>query len=138
MKVTIRRTIATDNTRIIDLFNECFNKNIVYHDFNNSNNNIIIVAEIEDTIIGMLEIDFIENNIQNSKYAIINNVCVDNKYRHMGIGKLLLNSAEVICKDNNCSYINLTSNKTRSEAHALYKKENYKIIDTCIFRKDLN
>ena len=51
MKVTIRRTIGSDNTRIIDLFNECFNKNIVYHDFNNSNNNIIIVAEIEDTII---------------------------------------------------------------------------------------
>lgn len=138
MKVTIRRTIASDHTTIIDLFNKCFNKNIVYHDFNNPNDNIIIVAEIEDTIIGMLEIDFIENTIQNTKYAIINNVCVDDKFRHMGIGKLLLNSAEVICKDNKCSYINLTSNKTRSEAHALYKKENYKIIDTCIFRKDLN
>ena len=56
----------------------------------------------------------------------------------MGIGKLLLNSAEAICKDNKCSYITLTSNKSRTEAHALYKKENYKIIDTCIYRKDLN
>ena len=49
MKVTIRKTIVSDYTTIIDLFNKCFNKNIVYHDiYNNSNDNIIIVAEIED------------------------------------------------------------------------------------------
>lgn len=138
MKVTIRKTLARDHTAIIDLFNKCFHKNILYHDFNTTSDNVIIVAEIEEQIIGLLEIDFITNKVQNTKYAIINNVCVDEKYRNYGIGSLLVKSAEDICKERKCSYINLTSNKSRTEAHALYKKEGYHIVDTCILKKDLN
>jgi len=137
MKVTIRKTLASDHTAIIDLFNRCFHKNILYHDFNLDNDNIIIIAEVEERIIGLLEIDFITNRVQNTKYAMINNVCVDEVFRQFGIGTLLIKSAEDICKQHNCSFINLTSNKSRTEAHALYKKEGYHIIDTCILKKDL-
>lgn len=137
MKVTIRKTLASDHTAIIDLFNRCFHKNILYHDFNLAHDNIIIVAEVEERIIGLLEIEFIINKVQNTKFAMINNVCVDEVFRQFGIGSLLIKSAEEICKKHNCSFINLTSNKSRTDAHALYKKEGYYIIDTCILRKDL-
>lgn len=138
MKVTIRKILNSDQTAITDLFNECFEKNILYHDFNISKNSDIIIAEINEEIVGVLEIDFVFNVIQNIKFAIINNVCVKEKYRKIGIGELLIKNAEEICKNEKCSYINLTSNKSRTSAHALYQKENYKIIDTCLLKKDLN
>ena len=42
-----------------------------------------------------------------------------------------------ISKKEKCKFINLTSNDTRIEAQALYKKEGYKIINTTLFKKDL-
>ena len=77
------------------------------------------------------------NQTKKDSISFLSNVCVDEVFRQFGIGSLLVKSAEEICKKHNCSYINLTSNKTRTDAHALYKKEGYHIIDTCILRKDL-
>lgn len=137
MKVIIRKIIASDKVELIDLFNSCFDKNILYHDLDLTDNSHIIVAEIDNKVVGILEINYIYNIIQNYKYAIFNNVCVMKEYRNMGIGKLLLKSAEDICKKEKCKFINLTSNSTRIEAQALYKKEGYKIINTTLFKKDL-
>ena len=38
----------------------------------------------------------------------------------------------------NISYLELTSNKKRCAAHKLYQKNNFKIIETDLFRKEIN
>ena len=61
MKVIIRKIIASDKVELIDLFNSCFDKNILYHDLDLTDNSHIIVAEIDNKVVGILEINYIYN-----------------------------------------------------------------------------
>lgn len=54
--------------------------------------------------------------------ATIENVHVAENRRNSGIGTRLMNCAIEIAKKQNCSIIQLTSNKTRIEAHRFYKR----------------
>ena len=54
----------------------------------------------------------------------------------MGIATKLFEEVFNICRFENISYIELTSNETRVEAHALYKKIGFMVRDTTVFRKE--
>lgn len=76
----------------------------------------ILLALIDDKIIGMLTIDYLFDNFLNEKYTYINNVCVNPNYRNNRVGYNLMLECEKKVKENNCKYIKLTSNREKSGA----------------------
>ncbi len=101
----------------------------------NNNNNIELVADINNEIVGYLTINKLYDSVKNIKYCYINYVCVKKEYRNLGIGTKLLQKVDEICRENNISYIELTSNGSRIEAQNLYKKMGFELRNTNVFRK---
>lgn len=102
-----------------------------------SPNYIELVALNHDTVVGYLVIQKAYDNIIDKNFAYIYYVCVLKEYRGNGIASKLLDRAIELAKEENISYIELTSNKTRKEAQGLYKKMGFRIRKTNVFRKEL-
>ena len=98
---------------------------------------ILLGLFTENTLIGIAQIDFLNKYFENQKIAYINGVCIKKEYQGQGYGDKFLKACIKICKENNADLINLTSNKTRTSAHRLYAKNNFEIVDTILFKKDL-
>lgn len=131
----VKKIQNTEFDLALDIFNECFNKK-------NKSINIQLLGDLfglykANILIGILQIDYINNIMDNEKIAIINNFCIKKEYRNKGYGNFLLNECIKYLKENNINKINLTSNKNRVYAHMLYKKNNFNIIDTIMLNKDL-
>lgn len=136
MKVLIRKIRHSDYLGIIDLFNECFNKNIMYHDLNFTDNKIIIVAEVNNEIVASAEIDILNNEIENRKYSIVNNICIKKEYQKSSIVTLLIEACVNLSKENECLEVMLAVNSKYN--FDLCKKLGFKDIDNLIFKKDIN
>ncbi len=135
MDIIIRDFKPEDTKSVIDLFNENFSHKATYHNIETSKSKKIIVATFNELIIAMAEIDILENCLTNTKYLLINNVCVKNEFKNQKIGSKIMKKIDEIAYNEKCNYITLSSNKTRIIAHKLYKNNGYQIIDTCLFKK---
>lgn len=59
------------------------------------------------------------------RIAEVQELCVDEKYRKLGFGKILLAQAEEEAKKQNCELIELAANRKREEAHRFYEREGW-------------
>lgn len=91
----------------------------------------------ENQLIGIAQIDYINNVFENKRIAYINSFCIKKEYRHQGYGDKLLKECIQIIKKNQGSLINMTSNKNRVYAHMLYEKNNFETIDTILLKKEI-
>lgn len=90
-------------------------------------NNQLIVAEMNDEIVGTLQITFTPSiSFQGGKRATVESVRVDEKYRRRGIGKELMLWAIERARQENCFAIQLTTNDERKEAHRFYRNLGFK------------
>ena len=90
-------------------------------------NNELIVAEMNDEVVGTLQITFTPSiSFQGGKRATVESVRVDAKYRGRGIGKELMKWAIERAKRENCVAIQLTTNADRKDAHRFYKNLGFK------------
>ncbi len=131
----IREYKKEDNKELLELFNICFNKD--FEDVTMNPTGKIFVYELDNKIVGMLTLDILNDIFKSINYGYINNVCVNPMYGGKGIGDALMKYTEQFARNNNCKYIMLTSNKKRVFAHKLYLKNNYEIVDTCVFKRFL-
>ena len=90
-----------------------------------------------ENLIGICQIDFINNIFENERIAYINSFGISPKEQHQGYGDYFLKEIIKYCKNNKATKINLTSNKNRKYAHKLYLKNNFNIIDTTFFNKNI-
>lgn len=99
--------------KYIDAFNEILEQD----------NNFIIVCDYkENNIVAFAQITIIPTiSISGKKRALIEEVRVDKKYRGQGFGKSLVNNLCEFAKNNDCSIVQLTTDKSRSEALEFYK-----------------
>ena len=97
----------------------------------------ILGLYLEKELIGIAQIDFINNLFENKKIAYINSFCIKKELWHHGYGTYLLKECIQYAKNKNANIINLTSNEKRIYAHKLYQKFQFKKIDTCFFKKEL-
>jgi ribosomal protein S18 acetylase RimI-like enzyme len=95
-------------------------------------NTHLIVAEIDNTIAGMLSLVIV--NIPTGRKAWIEDVVVDGAFRGQNIGSKLVEYAKQSAKDLEVKKLYLTSNPSRKAAHALYKKCGFETYDTTLFR----
>lgn len=86
----------------------------------------ILVAELEKEVCGVVVINFITPVHENSLWALISALVIDESSRGAGIGHQLLIAAERIALDKKCSQIELSSSERRTRAHKFYENNGYK------------
>jgi GNAT superfamily N-acetyltransferase len=89
-----------------------------------SNNplNELIVAIVDDTVIGVLQLTFIPNiSYQGGWRALIEGVRVSADYRSLGVGRKLFEYAINRAKEEGCHMVQLTMDKQRTDAHRFYQ-----------------
>jgi ribosomal protein S18 acetylase RimI-like enzyme len=86
----------------------------------------IYVAEIENKIVGYIIIEIKEKDngcmMRYRKLLHIDTLCVDEKFRGMGIGTKMLEFAKKIAKEQNCTDMHLTVNPNNKNAIKVYEK----------------
>lgn len=92
------------------------------------------VAVIEDNVVGFFVLSNIYNVVRGFNYYLVDYVCVDKKYQHMGIGSTMMKFIINRASDANIKYIQLTSSDKRETAQQMYKKLGFEEVDTKLFR----
>lgn len=118
-----------------DLYCECFNKE--KKDVTLPLMGNVIGLFLDNRLIGMAQIDFINNIFEDEKIYYINSFCIKDGYRHKGYGTALLDWCINFIKLSGGTMINMTSNKNRVYAHMLYKKMGFEVVDTVLLKKDI-
>lgn len=86
-------------------------------------NHVLLVAERENRIVGVLHLRMEFQLHHCGRIAEIMELVVDAEYRSQGIGKQLLVMAETVAREHHCEQIEVTSNQKRKKAHAFYQRE---------------
>ncbi len=131
MDIRIREYIDADFDSLNELLQEVYS----IKKKQNTNVNTELVAVYNNEIVGYLTINKQFDSVKNIKYCYINYVCVKEKYRRYHIATELLKRVEELCREENISYIELTSNQERFAAQELYKKNGYEKRDTNVYRR---
>lgn len=98
-----------------------------FYNISNDSNNDLLVVCLGERVIGFLQITFTQYlSHKGSKRATIENVRVDKDCRDLGIGTRLMNYAIELAKNNDCSIVQLTSDKSRKDAHRFYERLGFK------------
>ncbi len=86
-------------------------------------NSILLVACENGEVVGSLQVTFTQYlSHEGSRRATIENVHVFEKCRNRGVGTQLMCHAISLAKDEKCSIVQLTSNKSRKDAHRFYER----------------
>lgn len=85
--------------------------------------NSIIVAVKEGRVVGCMQLTLIEGLSRlGTKRAQIEAVRVDRAHRGDGVGEKLIEHAIGIARRRGCSLVQLTTDRTRRDAHRFYKR----------------
>ena len=99
-------------------------------------NEIVLIIKSQDKIIASVMLEKHYEYIKDKNYYHIGYFGVLEEYRRMGYAKMLFDKIEELVKENNISYLELTSGYHRKAAHALYQSQGFKIKDTAVFIKN--
>lgn len=131
--INIRELDSNDFEVALDLYCNIFGKN--KKESNLPLLGTIIGCYLDNELIGLAQIDYINNIFEDIRVGYVNSLCIKDGYRHKGYGTILLNECIKIIKLNGGKLVNLTSNKNRVYAHMLYKKLGLEEVDTVLFKK---
>ena len=85
-------------------------------------NNELVVAEADGRIVGTLQLTYIPYlTYQGSWRALIEGVRVDAAVRGRGLGRRLIEHAIARARERGCAMVQLTSNKSRTDAIRFYE-----------------
>ena len=124
---------------MFNLIKDCFNLKVNDNNIKEiikSENCKAIIMKNKDELIGTAIIDILNDYIKNQKYYYINYVCIKKEYRGCGYSKKIMEYIEELARQENISYIILTSSSQREIANKLYLSLDYKKIDTNLFKKE--
>ena len=86
-------------------------------------NAYLIVAKLDNVIVGCLQINFIANlTYQGGTRALIEGVRIDESVRGLGLGTRLIEEAIARAREHQCCLVQLTTDKQRPEALKFYEK----------------
>jgi len=87
----------------------------------------LFVAEIDGDVVGYIAMDAAFTFHREGKHVRVVSLVVDRLHRGRGLGKLLLQSAEIWAKEQNGWVIELTSSSAREKdgTHDFYTKQGY-------------
>lgn len=127
----------SDINKVKDLIKDVFNiddiKNIEIVD-----NPRFLILKKDDNVIAASMLTTKYDPIKDVKIMYVDYVCVDKLYQHQGYGTKLFSEIENVARNEKYNYIELTSNKKREHARAIYLKQGMEIIDTDVFIKKID
>lgn len=135
-KVSVRKLKHSDIDVVKDIYASSFEKKV--SDFVNYTNQDIYVVCLEDKVVGMCMVNYIDDMFISKRTAFINSVCVDERFRNRGMASFMLSEVEKIITLDGADEIMLTSSSKRKIANRLYKKLGFSIYDTNVFKKKLS
>ncbi len=127
----------TDERKVIELIKKTFDFESDLKEIEQVNNVKFLILKNNDDVIACTMITKKIDPIKNISTFYLDYICVDNQYRHQGIGTKMLNEVEKIAKEENINYLELTSNEKRYYAREMYQKFGFTIKDTDLFVKEL-
>ena len=96
-----------------------------------------VVAEVAGRVVGLMHV-FARPALENPPEAIVEAIVVAGRRRRSGVGRALMDEAECWAKAHGISSVALSSNVTRTGAHAFYHTLGYATAATAlILRKRL-
>jgi len=82
-----------------------------------------LVVECDGRVEGTLTVYILPNLSHGGKrYALVENLVVDESRRGRGYGRLLMERAEALARERGCYRLGLTSNRRRTDAHRFYER----------------
>ncbi len=135
--LVIRKYVNNDFNEVINLVKDNFNIGDNIKSLEDNLNSFGIVAIIDKKIVGYLRVDKLYNPFKKYYYYFLSYVCVDSNYQNMGIATKMLEFIFNYAKNDDVSYIELTSKSSREAANHLYLKNGFVVRDTNVFRKDI-
>lgn len=120
----VRKIILDDYNDLINL-----NSNLDYSSIKSiekDNNSMIIVAQLNDEVIGYINYNIV-NDINYNKSLVINNIVVDEKYRGLGVGHQLMIEAEKHARAYNVAYLVALNDNYVDEEAEFYNKQSFKL-----------
>ena len=135
--LVIRKYVNNDFNEVINLVKDNFNIGDNIKSLEDNLNSFGIVAIIDKKIVGYLRVDKLYNPFKKYYYYFLSYVCVDRNYQNMGIATKMLEFIFNYAKNDDVSYIELTSKSSREAANHLYLKNGFVVRDTNVFRKDI-
>jgi GNAT superfamily N-acetyltransferase len=83
---------------------------------------IILVALLEDRLVGTLDLSVMANLTRAGRpWAVIENVVVDHDSRRRGVGRAMIDVAAEVAREVGCYKLQLVSHERRDAADALYR-----------------
>jgi len=135
-KLSTRRATSGDLPRLLELLaDDDLGKNReavgssdacyvqAFHAIDSDPNQYLLIGEMEGHVIAMLQLTFIPGlSRRGALRANIEAVRVDSSLRGQGIGSWLISEAIALARERQCALIQLTSDKSRKEAHRFYTR----------------
>src|SRR5688572_25198272 len=87
------------------------------------------VADMDGRAVGWVHVVFAEY-VDAEAFVVIGGLVVDRSHRRRGIGRALMDRAEMWARERGCSIVRLTSSSTRKTAHRFYEDLGYTNIKT--------
>lgn len=135
--LVIRKYDKKDFNEVIKLLGSSFNIKDNIKSIDDNDYSFGLVALLDKNIVGYIRVDKLNNPFKDNYYYFISYVCVDSKYQSMGVATKMLEFIFKKAKNDNISYIELTSRSSREAANHLYLKNGFVIRDTNVFRKEI-
>jgi L-amino acid N-acyltransferase YncA len=87
-----------------------------------SETSFLLVAEAAEAVVGTLAITIIPNVSHcGKKWAVIENVIVDERARKSRIGSIMMQQAVALARDRGCFRVVLSSSAERKDSHKFYR-----------------
>lgn len=133
MNLTIRRAKETDIKQLTNLLNQLFSieEDYIFDEKKHekglkllikSENNIVLVAQYNSKVIGMLTAQTTISTVEGTITALLEDMIVDKDHRNKGIGKLLMKNIETWANQKNITRLQLLADKTNNRALEFYTK----------------
>lgn len=88
-------------------------------------NELLLVAHIQNQVCAFISMHYVPQLAVEGDYARISYFCVDEKFRSLKIGKILLSHVEQLAQARRCDRVELRSANYRKDAHRFYLANNY-------------
>ncbi len=130
----IREYREEDFKEVFEIIKENFNiEKANCHD----NNTIEYVVEENNKVIGYFIIRRVLDIVKNINYFYLEYVCISKDYQNKGFGSKIIEFVLQKAKEENITYIELTSSYERKAAHHLYEKYDFIKRQSDIYRRYL-
>lgn len=130
----IREYQDNDRESVNNILKSCFSKEKINN--HSDDNHIELVAVLDGEVVGYLLITKLIDFVTGDLYCYIDYLCVLEKYRNQGMGRMLVLEALSISKDSGAKFVELTSSRFRKAARSLYQDLGFVIRESDMFRRE--